>query len=215
MARRLRDAAQSRFLLSAAAVLVVLIAAFLLGSSYRGHHEHATAMAPGMKMTGDQMSPSGTATFTPKGAAVQYAPDAEHHVVLKDLGLTLTVPADLARQGLIGVPGADPAERSKSIAFATDEIASRANACKDDGTRGWLGTLTRYEGKASAMPDMAHMVAMFDYPGFHTTYRSVTQSCAARAPGSTAADLAAERQAAGELWQAIRTARPTAAAQAG
>ena len=53
-----------------------------------------------------------------------------------------------------------------------------------------------------------HTMATLDYPGFHTTYRAVTQSCAARAPGTAVADLAEEKRASSELWNAIRTAQP-------
>ena len=130
-------------------------------------------------------------------------------IVLDDLGLRLTVGADLARQGLVGMPGADPTRRSTSIVFATKALSDEDSACIADGARGWLGTLTRYDGPSAAMRDHAgHTIATLDYPGFHTTYRAVTQSCAARAPGATAADLAGEKQASSELWNAIRTAQP-------
>jgi hypothetical protein len=192
----------SRESAAAAVLLLVLAAGFLVSRSRQSTpHDHAGAASHG----------SVTAPFVADGPITPLTPDRRHRIVLKALGLQLTVGPALARQGVLGVPGEDPSRRSASIAFATRALAGEPSACVDGATRGWVGTLTRYEGSSAAMTDHAqHSLATFDYPGFHTVYRAVTQLCPRRAPGSTVAERAPERLAAGELWQAIRTAKPVA-----
>ncbi len=186
----------------AGVVLVALVAGFLLSRGAKVTPEHGHADAPSAGGSAD--------TFVARGRAVDLTADARGRIVLDDLGLTLTVGAGLAKQGLIGVPGADPARRSTSISFATKALSRGDSACIADGARGWLGTLTRYDGPSAAMRDHSrHTIATLDYPGFHTTYRAVTQSCAARAPGTAVADLADEKLASSELWNAIRTEQPS------
>ena len=183
---------------SAAAVvlLVVLAAGFLVS---RGRQTDGDDHAAGASL-GAPTSP-----FVADGPLMRFAPDGHHRIVLDRLGLGLTVGPVLGRQGLEGIPGKDPSRRSASISFATRELAAKPSACIDGATRGWVGTLTRYEGSSAAMADHArHSLATFDYPGFHTVYRTVTQLCPRRAPGSTVAERAPERLAAAELWQAIR-----------
>ena len=185
----------------AGVVLVALVAGFVLSRDSKVTPQHGHADAPSAR--------GSASTFVARGRAIDLTADARGRIVLDDLGLTLTVAAELATQGLVGVPGADPTRRSTSISFATKALSGEDSACVADGARGWLGTLTRYDGPSSAMRDHAgHTMATLDYPGFHTTYRAVTQSCAARAPGSAVADLAEEKRASSELWNAIRTAQP-------
>lgn len=189
-----------------AAVVLVAVVGVYLASGVAGSGAGTAHVHDGHAAAAD------LPTFVPQGAPVHYGVTADRRVVLKDLGLTLTLPPELAQEGLIGVPGADPAHPSKSISFATAALAAGASACTDNGTRGWLGTLTRYEGSSSSMADHAsHQIAMFDYPGFHTTYRAVTQSCAVRTPGFGPDDLAPERRASTELWEAVRGAQPASA----
>lgn len=150
-----------------------------------------------------------TATFISSGPAVDYSADVAGKIELKDLGLTITLDPELSRQGLVGTPGRDPNYPSKSVTFSSKELAAKNSACIDNSVRGWIGTLTRYEGSSASMPDheLHHTTAILDFPGFHTSYRSVTQLCPERAPGFAASDLTQERDVAGQLWQAIRAAK--------
>ena len=192
----------SKYHVLAGVLLVALVTAFLLSRDSKKTPQHGHDDAASARASAD--------TFVARGPAIDLTADARGRIVLDDLGLTLTLGADLAEQGLVGVPGADPTRRSTSISFATKALSGEDSACIADGARGWLGTLTRYDGPSAAMRDHSrHTIATLDYPGFHTTYRAVTQLCAARAPGATVADLADEKRASSELWNAIRTAQPT------
>lgn len=192
-------------LLLAACVVVVVLSQETSAKEPAERGSPATAAAATAATDAKETPPSSS---LPPGSRFSVPVDGAGTVRLAALGIRMVVGPELARQGLVGVVGADPERPSTSVAFTTAQLLKRNAVC--DGTRGWIGVMTRYEGSSANMGahDHPHGSTMFDFPGFHISYQTVQKSCVASAPGYAADELTKETIAARQLWEAMGTAEP-------